>query len=893
MRAGDSHPPACCMDRENEYDQSRPRFPAQGSMGSHEKKPSENRLSSARETTSRAVVEHCSHEMKRPAMTIRLLQIVAIGLLFAGLSKVPGWGADERTVTLYLRGSGEVPCEVVEVQTDKLRARHSKTGLSSNLSDLAITYSRAQIERAESEFASNLIREASQLLSSLKRARCEALKAILDGLVSRQSKLEETAKNLQWLIPEAPEAAKAIGAVVPHIREAISIYNDIHRETRQWQRMAEGIEPLSTGWETEIQSSLAKAETVKFAGSRKQLVDRLQGLQAALELEQARRTEPFFVELREAAQIEKGKVVAIRSSNPVSLERLEQLANGIANPDLKEEADPLLAQLREVIKEEEERQRIQEEYRRIASDLDKVRAGLARTNNPAAASDLIARLEKTAGVLASLPDSASRGVYSRQIKKIREKVDARLAFLEESNAKEAGGAKNDRGFLTGLANRDIRWAVGVGTAAVFLVFLLLRAFRPGKRVHKTAEGKGIASSSEIVPPEATAATADEEEEPKTESVPEVQTLAAEDTADSALDLLMETDAPPYEPPIPEPNPPDQDQPIEEGFPNLDLPSTRDEIPSVPTFAVGTDTSENLVTPEELDYGSQFDYLPSLDQVGGESLSLEGTQDADSIETGDSEPEETTEPPLLSEEAESLVEDNLESVEEETTTEPASPPPSVGDTDLMDILGLGGVPPVPKTPPLEVIELGQSHKSKEGFEKETTKSDELDAAWTPVGINSRKYFDSRLSEIAEESQRNQDTVALLIVSLDGVSYLSEEEWQEVRPSVLQTVSATLRSITRTSDLLACYEDGKFAVAIYPTITTRALPMGLRIRETIRKALQEDLQGSPIKTVSVGLCCLDGRSDEVTSAELIRCAEQALRAATRKGGNQVVLYGYETE
>ncbi len=167
--------------------------------------------------------------------------------------------------------------------------------------------------------------------------------------------------------------------------------------------------------------------------------------------------------------------------------------------------------------------------------------------------------------------------------------------------------------------------------------------------------------------------------------------------------------------------------------------------------------------------------------------------------------------------------------------------------------------------------------------ETESSPYLD---TSSGTYNRSFFDEVLNKEIIRCHRENDTIGLVLVSVDNFSRLSMLN-ADLVADVLQQVGSTINQTTRGSDYAARYSEDKFIVlAIQPT------PEGVnfmaeRVRRSI-EALVFSLDGTRVPvTASVGAVTATGHFAEAEQLKycLINATDRMLHKSKNNGANQI--------
>lgn len=170
--------------------------------------------------------------------------------------------------------------------------------------------------------------------------------------------------------------------------------------------------------------------------------------------------------------------------------------------------------------------------------------------------------------------------------------------------------------------------------------------------------------------------------------------------------------------------------------------------------------------------------------------------------------------------------------------------------------------------------------------------------TLTGVNNRRFFEQRIGEELDRSQRNNEPVTCLFLDIDFFKSVNDQHGHQGGDLVLSLVANTIKTQLRNNDVLARYGGEEF-VALLSNID---IPMGIEIAERIRKAVQElTIEFSDIAisvTISIGLSTyLPGKnaliSTEKIASLLIKSADSALYRAKHNGRNRVENNGIISE
>lgn len=150
----------------------------------------------------------------------------------------------------------------------------------------------------------------------------------------------------------------------------------------------------------------------------------------------------------------------------------------------------------------------------------------------------------------------------------------------------------------------------------------------------------------------------------------------------------------------------------------------------------------------------------------------------------------------------------------------------------------------------------------------------------TGAYTKKYLLDRLDGDYAHAKRHGGTLVFLLFEIDHFNKINSTHGRPVTDAILKELASVTSSMLRTSDILARYEDARFALLARDIGDEGAVVLAQRIRRTIKdhKFLVEGTQ-IPI-TVSFGVTSL---SDKVNKpAKLIKLAGHYLEKAQNKGG-----------
>ena len=156
----------------------------------------------------------------------------------------------------------------------------------------------------------------------------------------------------------------------------------------------------------------------------------------------------------------------------------------------------------------------------------------------------------------------------------------------------------------------------------------------------------------------------------------------------------------------------------------------------------------------------------------------------------------------------------------------------------------------------------------------------------TGLFNRRYMESHLKSLVEQSVSSGRPLSILIADIDHFKRINDTHGHDVGDVVLQEFAARFRRNTRGVDLVCRLGGEEFVVVMPNADAPRAYQIGERLRACIAAEPFRlgDGQMLPI-TASVGVASVESPRD--TPATLFRRADSALYAAKRSGRNKVVV------
>ncbi|MBI2471160.1 MAG: diguanylate cyclase [Planctomycetes bacterium] len=154
----------------------------------------------------------------------------------------------------------------------------------------------------------------------------------------------------------------------------------------------------------------------------------------------------------------------------------------------------------------------------------------------------------------------------------------------------------------------------------------------------------------------------------------------------------------------------------------------------------------------------------------------------------------------------------------------------------------------------------------------------------TGIYNRRFFDEMLGKQIALAKRGNEPLGLLIADLDHFKKVNDTYGHLTGDTILQKIAETLRTDTRSSDILARYGGEEFVIIMPSTGLTSALEKADRIRRHIETLDFSIVAGQSLKmTLSIGVASFPDYGMEAVT--LIGAADSALYKAKGGGRNKV--------
>ena len=153
----------------------------------------------------------------------------------------------------------------------------------------------------------------------------------------------------------------------------------------------------------------------------------------------------------------------------------------------------------------------------------------------------------------------------------------------------------------------------------------------------------------------------------------------------------------------------------------------------------------------------------------------------------------------------------------------------------------------------------------------------------TGINNRRRFDERLSELFLMRQRSGRDFSLLIIDADHFKRVNDRQGHQAGDEVLKQLARVLTECVRGTDFVARYGGEEFVVLLPDTHGEQD---GRIVAEKIRNAVAATAFPEVGRiTISVGLSA--SSSVDIAEGELFRRADRALYRAKAEGRNRTVV------
>ena len=156
----------------------------------------------------------------------------------------------------------------------------------------------------------------------------------------------------------------------------------------------------------------------------------------------------------------------------------------------------------------------------------------------------------------------------------------------------------------------------------------------------------------------------------------------------------------------------------------------------------------------------------------------------------------------------------------------------------------------------------------------------------TGLFNRRYMETHLGTLVDQSAARGKPIAVLVLDIDYFKAINDSYGHDAGDDVLRDFALRMRKATRNIDLACRYGGEEFVIVMPETDMAVATVVAERLRRRIASepfAIQKGARSLEV-TISIGIAALSGVADN--AATILKRADQALYRAKRDGRNRVV-------
>ncbi|MCH7910292.1 MAG: GGDEF domain-containing protein [Candidatus Hydrogenedentes bacterium] len=154
----------------------------------------------------------------------------------------------------------------------------------------------------------------------------------------------------------------------------------------------------------------------------------------------------------------------------------------------------------------------------------------------------------------------------------------------------------------------------------------------------------------------------------------------------------------------------------------------------------------------------------------------------------------------------------------------------------------------------------------------------------TGLRNRRFLMERLAEEVDKAQRHNLPLSCLIMDVDNISPVDADSGAVSVDDLLAEVAMTLRTYTRTYDVLSRYDGTMFAVLLPHTPLSDATEYASKILNEVDATIYSDPNMPTKASMSVGIVtCSNGGSSD--AEEIFGEAMRTLLKAKSMSGERI--------
>jgi diguanylate cyclase (GGDEF)-like protein len=171
-------------------------------------------------------------------------------------------------------------------------------------------------------------------------------------------------------------------------------------------------------------------------------------------------------------------------------------------------------------------------------------------------------------------------------------------------------------------------------------------------------------------------------------------------------------------------------------------------------------------------------------------------------------------------------------------------------------------------------------------KQTEELKKLSITDPLTGIYNRRYLNTRLTEEITRYKRYKNPFSFLMLDIDGFKEYNDAFGHIAGDKILRSLSQTLSSSLRATDIAARFGGDEFVVIFPQTPKVDAIQITNRLKESLEKILSPEQMERPFKGLTISMGLTTYPDDASSLRELFEKTDQALYLAKKGGGNRIV-------